>query len=310
MIKKFFIINFIIFIQFSLLNKSFANFRIIASVNEEIITNFDVLKESRYLKVLNPNLQNFEQRKLQMLAKESLIKQIIKKKEISKFINLDSENPFLDEYLKNLITKLGYKTIKDFNNVLLESETYSLEDVRYKIKIELFWNELIFDKYNDQVSINREKLIEKINSMKNKEKKEFFLSEIVFKKKIDETIEQSIAKIRKSIDEIGFNNSANIYSISESSKYGGKIGWVNEDSLSKKIYENIINLENNEYSNVMNLNNNLVILKVEDHRIVKNTVDKKKELERLIQIEKNNKLVKFSRIYFNKVKIQYQINEK
>ena len=141
MIKKFFIINFIIFIQF-LLNKSFANFRIIASVNE-IITNFDVLKESRYLKVLNPNLQNFEQRKLQMLAKESLIKQIIKK-EISKFINLDSENPFLDEYLKNLITKLGYKTIKDFNNVLLESETYSLEDVRYKIKIELFWNELIF----------------------------------------------------------------------------------------------------------------------------------------------------------------------
>ena len=223
---------------------------------------------------------------------------------------MDSENPFLDEYLKNLITKLGYKTIKDFNNVLLESETYSLEDVRYKIKIELFWNELIFDKYNDQVSINREKLIEKINSMKNKEKKEFFLSEIVFKKKIDETIEQSIAKIRKSIDEIGFNNSANIYSISESSKYGGKIGWVNEDSLSKKIYENIINLENNEYSNVMNLNNNLVILKVEDHRIVKNTVDKKKELERLIQIEKNNKLVKFSRIYFNKVKIQYQINEK
>ena len=55
-----------------------------------------------------------------------------------------------------------------------------------------------------------------------------------------------------------------------------KIGWVNEDSLSKKIYENIINLENNEYSNVMNLNNNLVILKVEDHRIVKNTVDKKR----------------------------------
>ena len=159
---------------------------------------------------------------------------------------------------------------------MLESETYSLEDVRYKIKIELFWNELIFDKYNDQVSINREKLIEKINSMKNKEKKEFFLSEIVFKKKIDETIEQSIAKIRKSIDEIGFNNSANIYSISESSKYGGKIGWVNEDSLSKKIYENIINLKNNEYSNVMNLNNNFVILKVEDHRIVKNTVDKKR----------------------------------
>ena len=88
MIKKFFIINFIIFIQFSLLNKSFANFRIIASVNEEIITNFDVLKESRYLKVLNPNLQNFEQRKLQMLAKELFNKTNNKKKRNFKIYKL------------------------------------------------------------------------------------------------------------------------------------------------------------------------------------------------------------------------------
>ena len=61
---------------------------------------------------------------------------------------------FLDEYLENLLTKLKYKNKDDFNNILLKSETYSLEDVKYKIKIEIFWNELIFNKYNNQI-VNR-----------------------------------------------------------------------------------------------------------------------------------------------------------
>ncbi len=296
--------------QLTLAGATSINFKIIASVDDEIITNFDIIKESRYLQVLSPNLKNFEDNKVLMLAKESLIKQIIKKKEISKFINLNDENMFVDEYLKDLITRLDYKNTNDFNNSLLENNTYTIDEVKYKIKIELFWNELIFDRYNDQVLINKEKLIKKLNNIKDKEKKEFFLSEIIFKKIKDEKIEDSIAKIRKSISEIGFNNTANIYSLSESSKYGGKIGWVNEDALSKKIYESIITLKNNEYSNVINLNDNFIILKVEDRRIVENSINKEKELERLIQIERNKKLEKFSRIYFNKVKTQYQINEK
>ena len=310
MIKRFFIVNFFLFIQLTLVNATSINFKIIASVDDEIITNFDVIKESRYLQVLSPNLKNFEEKKMIILAKESLIKQIIKKKEISKFINLNDENPFVDEYLKNLITRLDYKNTNDFNNSLLKNNTHTLDEVKYKIKIELFWNELIFDKYKDQVLINKEKLVKKLGDIKDKEKTEFFLSEIIFKKTKDEKIEDSITKIRKSISEIGFDNTANIYSLSESSKFGGKIGWVNEDALSKKIYENIIALKNNEYSNVIKVKENFIILKVLDRRIVGKSIDKEKELERLIQIEKNNKLEKFSRIYFNKVKTQYQINER
>ena len=310
MIKRFFIVNFFLIIQLTLVNATSINFKIIASVDDEIITNFDVIKESRYLQVLSPNLKNFEEKKMIILAKESLIKQIIKKKEISKFINLNDENPFVDEYLKNLITRLDYKNTNDFNNSLLKNNTHTLDEVKYKIKIELFWNELIFDKYKDQVLINKEKLVKKLGDIKDKEKTEFFLSEIIFKKTKDEKIEDSITKIRKSISEIGFDNTANIYSLSESSKFGGKIGWVNEDALSKKIYENIIALKNNEYSNVIKVKDNFIILKVVDRRVVRKSIDKEKELERLIQIEKNNKLEKFSRIYFNKVKTQYQINER
>ena len=226
--------------------------------------------------MLSPNLKNFEEKKINILAKESLIKQIIKKKEISKFINLNDENPFVDEYLKNLITRLDYKNTNDFNNSLLKNNTHTLDEVKYKIKIELFWNELIFDKYKDQVLINKEKLVKKLGDIKDKEKIEFFLSEIIFKKTKDEKIEDSIAKIRKSISEIGFDNTANIYSLSESSKFGGKIGWVNEDVLSKKIYENIIALKNNEYSNVIKVKENFIILKVLDRRIVGKSIDKEK----------------------------------
>ncbi len=310
MIKKFYMISFIILIQLSLIGTSSVNFKIIASVDEEIITNFDVLKEGRYLKVLSPNLQNFEESKLNVLGTESLIKQVIKEKEISKFIDLDQDNSIVDEYLENLISRLGYENLKDFNSSLLKNKTYTMEEVKYKIKIELFWNELIFDKYNDQISVNSEELRKKVNNIKKKEKKEFFLSEIVFKKKINEEIDFTIAQIKESIDEIGFNNTANIFSISESSKYGGKIGWINEDALSRKIYGNIVNLKNEEYSSIINVNDNFIILKVEDRRVIDNSIDRDKELQRLIQIERSKKLDKFSRIFFNKVKTQYLINEK
>ena len=146
--------------------------------------------------------------------------------------------------------------------------------------------------------------------MKNDKIKEFLLSEIVFKRKKNEKLKDTISIIKKSINEIGFDNTANIYSISESSKYGGKIGWIKEGTLSKKIYRNIANLKMNEYSDVIKINNNFIILKINEIKIIDKKFDKKKEIQKLIQIEKNRKLEKFSRIYFNKVKTQYLINEK
>ena len=81
---------------------------------------------------------------------------------------------------------------------------------------------MIFNKYNNQVTINEQNLIKKLDKIENDKIKEFLLSEIVFKRK-NEKIEDTISVIKKSINEIGFDNTANIYSISESSKYGGKL---------------------------------------------------------------------------------------
>ncbi len=292
-----------------LLSPSNAKISIIASVDDEIISNYDVVKERGYLKVLNPNLNSLENEKIDQLAKQSLIKEIIKKKEISKFIQIEKGNSFADKYIENLLKKLGYNDVDNFSEDLLKYNTYNFEEVKLKIKIELFWNEIIFNKFNNQIKINEKKLLSKISNT-NKKKREFFLSEIVFKKKKDENIDIISNRIKKSIDEIGFDNTANIFSVAESSKYGGKIGWVNEDSLSRKIFEQIKNLKIDEKTDIIKLENNFIILKVNEIRTLANTFDKEKELQKLIQIEKNKKLEKFSRIYFNKVKVGYSINER
>ena len=85
---------------------------------------------------------------------------------------------------------------------------------------------------------------------------------------------------------------------------------MKKKNLSKQIYEKIKNLEINEFSEIIKLNNNLLILKIDDIRDVTQTMDKDKELERLIAIEKNKKLEDYSIMYFNRVKASYFINEK
>lgn len=129
-------------------------------------------------------------------------------------------------------------------------------------------------------------------------------------KKKNFTVEELLDRIKLSIKEIGFENTANIFSISDSSKYGGKIGWIKEISLNEIINEKLKNKKRNEYSDLIKLGNNYMIIKIEDIREVKNGIDEKNEIEKITKFEMNSQLNKFSNIYFQKVKLNYQINEK
>ena len=282
---------------------------IIATIDNEIITNQDVKKESDYLKILNPSLEQVNKKQNLDLAKQSLINEIVKKKEISKFINIEQENSFVDDYMNNLVTKLKYKNIIEFENDLFKKDNYTLIQVKKKIKIELLWNELIYKKYNNQVKIDKENLVIRVNKLSNKTQKEYLISEILFTKKKNEDLNNYINQIIQSIDEIGFNNTANIYSISESSKLGGKIGWINENSLSENITKNLNSIQEGEYTDIIDLGKNYLILKIEETKQSVVSIDKKIELEKLIKFETNKQLNKFSRIYFDKSKINYIIDE-
>lgn len=278
-------------------------------VDNDIITNIDIKREADYLTLLNPRLFELDENSKYEIAKKSLINEIIKKKEITKFIDLNKKNPLEEEMLKNLFTKLNMSQ-QDFEKVLLEKKSYTIKEIKEKLKIEIFWNDLIYLKFQNQIRIDKEKLQKKIERLSDKEIKEYSLSEIVFEKKKDQKLETIIKKINSSISDIGFENTANIYSIADSAKFGGSIGSIKESNLSKKIINKIEGLKEGQHSKVIQINNNFLILKIDKIELIKLEINKNEELEKMIKFETNRQLNQFAKIYFSKSKINYIINEK
>ena len=128
--------------------------------------------------------------------------------------------------------------------------------------------------------------------------------------KKDQPLESLINQIKLSLNEIGFDNTATVYSISESAKIGGKLGWVNENGLSNQVLEKLSSLNEGEFTDPIKINNNYLILKIVKIRLNQIEIDKEKELQKLIQIETNKQLNRFSRIYFDKTKKNFVINDK
>lgn len=301
----FFLTNFFIFCF-----QSFATtISIVAYVQDEIITNYDVKKELEYLKILNPSLDSIKKSQLLDLAKSSIINEIIKKKEISKFVMDDKKNIFVDDQLKDLYLKLNFKNIEEFENYLKIKGNISLAEMKEKISIELFWNEMIYVKYKDQIRIDKEKIVKEIDDLKNNFQNEYFLSEITFTKKKNKSIENLIDEIKLSIKEIGFENTANIYSISASAKLGGKLGWIDKNRLSNLILNELNLIGVGDHTNAIKVGKNYLILKIAEIRKSEIKIDKNQKINDLIRIKTNQQLAKFSKIYFDKLKMNYTINE-
>lgn len=308
-IKKNFLVS--ILFLFTSLGFTFAgaNIFIKLKVNDFIITNIDIKKEAAYLEILNPKISELDNSQILNLAENSVVNEIIKKDEINKFFVLEDKD-FIDEKLLiDLIKKLNL-TESEFQSLLIQKKSYTLDEVRKKLKVEILWNDLIYYRFNKQIKIDKDSITKKIDEIKSNEKKQYLLSEIIFEKKQDQTLENYANKIKESIKEIGFSNTANIFSIADSSKFGGKIGWVDENSLSKIINEKLRFLDKGQFTNEIQIGNNYLMLMIDEIRIIKETIDKKIELNKLIKFETNRQLNQFSKIYLNKVSANYKINEK
>ena len=309
MLKNIFLLVLLsIFTFFNTTTKS--DVSIVVSIDQKIITNYDIQNEANYLQILNPDLKQLDKENILKLSKESLVREIIKKNEVEKVFDFSLENPFVNEYLKNLYTKLNFTNENEFNDYIVNFSDYSLDDIKQKLKIEIAWNELIYLKYKNQINIDKEKLKIKINQLSDKTIKEYKLSEIVFMKRKNENLQDLISLIKSNIKEIGFNNTANIYSISESAKFGGNIGWIDENNLTDKLVESLEKISIGQNTDVIQLGNNFIIIKIDEIKETNSPIDKNKELEKMIKFETNKQLNQFSRIFFDKSKINYNINEK
>ena len=285
------------------------NFYIVYKVNNEIITNSDIEKEYRYLVSLNNQLKNLEKQKIIKLSKESALREKIKKIELIKYFDLKTINIDIDNYLENFYRNLNIKNKKEFEKYL-ESYNISLNYVQKKIEIEILWNQLIYDRYISQINIDRNQLKEKVKKLiSTKKQKKYSLSEILFDKENNSNFEKKLENINQSISEIGFKNTANIYSISDSSKFGGKIGWIEEQKLSTKILEQLKALEVGQYTSPVQVGSSFLILKIEEIKYENAIINEDEELNKMIQFETSKQLDQFSKIFYGKIKINSFINE-
>ena len=309
--KKILIFIFIILTSLAKHATSLEN-KIILKVNNEIITTFDVKQERKYLLVLNPNLKEIDQNKLKELSIDSIIKEKIKEIELVKYYQIEQffDDKNLEKIIKNLFQTLGFKKEEEFKDYL-NTQNLKFSFVKKKMLTEMLWNNLIFKKFNNRVVIDENEIKNNLNNeIKNlKSTKDIFLSEILIRNSKDLKLDDIYSEILKSIEDVGFDATANIFSKSDTAKIGGKVGWVKETSLSKKILKNIINLKKGQISKPIKINENFLIVQINDIRINKQKIDKNKILSNRIAYEKNQQLERFSLAYFINIKKSIQINE-
>jgi len=303
------IILILIFFFFNNFSYSKINLQIIMKINDQIITTYDLEKESNYLLALNPKLNEIDKNDLLKLAKRSMTKEMIRKSEILKYTKLNLQNTQINDVLKNMIQNLNYSDQSEFENYLNDFNI-SINDIKKKIEIENEWKNLIYAKYSKSVRIDKNDLINKVEKISEEEFTfEYNISEIVFDNKQGISYEDQFKKILESIEINGFENTANLYSISDSAKVGGKIGWIKKNNLSTAINREIENLKINSYSNPIKIGNNYLILKINNIKEIAVEFDKQKELNKMIMIETSKQLEKFSNVYYNKIKLNSTISE-
>ncbi len=271
----FFLISF-----FNIFNNSFSNIddKIVAKIGNEIITNYDIINEiNTILALSNRPANQSELKDLQQIAFSSLKKLLIKKAEIKKYNINDYNQSDVDNYIVGIEKNLKLQNISLEDHFKKFQANYNL--FIDGVVINLRWNTLIYSLYKKQLDIDEELIKSELSKQIEKESKidEFSLSEIV----LDKWDEKKLELIKESIKKSGFEETATIYSSSVSSAQGGAIGWVASKSISSIYLREILKLEKNQISEPIKMNNNIVIIKLNDKRILN-----QKNLN-LVNIEKN-----------------------
>ena len=255
--KKKFTLVLILFLIYPINLFSKSEVIIVTKIDDQIITNFDIIKEASYLIALNNNLENIEKSKILKFAKNSLIKETIKKKELLKYFDFNKDKESTEKYLLNIYKDRGFQTIEEFD-LHLKKYKLNLNDVRKKLIIEIVWNEFIFHRYKNRIEIDEESLKKRIKM--NQEIETYLLYDILFNAENNKLIKKKTLEITQSISNIGFRSTASLYSLSNSKKNQGKLGWVNENELSDIILNELRKTEVGQSTNPIAIPGGVLIL--------------------------------------------------
>ena len=310
MIKKVFIFVAIINLLSSTLIAE-DRYEIVVSIDNKVITNFDIQKEINYLLALNPSLNNLPKKQIYEIAKESLVREEIKEKEILKYYNINYKDPELSLLIENIYNRLNIANENEFNKYLSNFDL-SIEMISAKLAIEKAWNRLIFEKFNKFINLDELRLKKELekNLSQPQTQNRYLISEILFQSKDDKEYQEILRNIKKTIEENSFETAASIYSISDSSKNGGEIGWVNKNEISDTIYNVLNKLSIGQFTQPIKIASGFLIIYLNDIKKEEQEFNVDEKLKKMIISEKNRQFNEFSIIHFKKIEQQIFINEK
>ena len=282
---------------------------IVAKINQEIITNIDVNFEKRYLVSLNPNLKKLDQDRIIEYAKNSLINERIKKIEIEKKFKILPNETLLSKVIGDIYSSIGISSLTEFENYLLQNDV-DIQRVKEKISIEIAWNDLIVKTFASEIEIDQNAISKEIEKFDEKKVNNLLLSEIIFTINDKKELELKYEAIKESINEIGFEETARIYSLSDSKKSGGNLGWIYKNQLSKEIKDELNNIKIGDFTKPIITSGGFLILKLNNIKTENIKIDKDTHLKKMIEFEKERQFTRFSTLYYKRIYNNAEINEK
>ena len=308
--KQYFLKTYILIILIIIpINKSYSDIFIVAKVNQEIITNVDLDFEKRYLVSLNPNLKKLDQNRITEYAKNSLINEKIKRIEIEKKFRIVPNESLLSKVIGDIYSGIGISSLNEFKMYLSENAV-DFQRVKEKISIEIAWNDLVVKTFSNEIEIDENFMREEIEKFDEKNIENLLISEIIFTVNDKNELQAKYEEIQKSINEIGFEETARIYSLSDSRKGGGNLGWIYKNQLSQEIKDGLNEISIGDYTNPIITSGGFLILKLNDMKREKIAIDKDAQLQRMIEFERERQFTRFSTLYYKRIYNNAEINEK
>ena len=115
---------------------------------------------------------------------------------------------------------------------------------------------------------------------------------------------------KKSINQIGFEETARIYSLSDSKKSGGNLGWIYKNQLSKNVRESLNEIQIGGFTKPIVTSGGFLILKLNDLKTEDVKINKDAQLKKMIEFERERQFTRFSTLYYKRVFNNTEINEK
>ncbi len=242
---------------------------------------------------------------IKSVAVQGLITRKIKEMEIKKLKIKNFNKKDLEILIARTSKNLG-TTERGLKKLLLD-KGLSYERLKDRFKIDLRWNTLIFQLYKNKIVLNTNELEDKIRiEIENTDEKRLFLISEIEINRTQDDINITLENIYKNIQIQGFEETAKKFSISNSSEYGGNIGWVDQNDLSKLIFQNIKNLKTEEISEPIFLDDTIVIIKKTGEKVFEKNIETIKN--RIINKEKEKKLQMFSKSHYSNLEKTIQIS--